>query len=77
MKGFVREILWIVTLLSGIVLAGLFYHRTAPLFKDFVKTENLALFVAFSAIFVATTDDFTPRTVNDTVGVRGWPGVRP
>ena len=37
-----------------VLLAAWLYHRTAPLFKDVVKTENLALFFAFSTIFIAT-----------------------
>jgi membrane protein required for colicin V production len=54
MKGFVREILWLATVLVAIIIAGLFYHSAGPLFKDLVKTENLALFLAFSLIFVGT-----------------------
>jgi membrane protein required for colicin V production len=54
MKGFVREILWVATVLVAIILAGLFYHGSAPVFKDVVKTENLALFLAFSMIFLGT-----------------------
>ena len=54
MKGFVREILWLATVLVAIIVAGLFYHSAGPFFKDVVKTENLALFLAFSLIFVGT-----------------------
>jgi membrane protein required for colicin V production len=54
MKGFVREILWLATVLVAVILAGLFYHAAGPFFKDVVKTENLALFLAFSLIFVGT-----------------------
>ena len=54
MRGFIREIFRIATVLLAIILAGLFYHHTSPLFKDLVKTENLALFLAFFMIFLAT-----------------------
>ena len=54
MKGFIREILWVAAVLVAIIVAGLFYHPAGSLFKDVVKTENLALFLAFSLIFVGT-----------------------
>jgi membrane protein required for colicin V production len=52
--GFVREILGLVSLLAALVLASWFYRAIAPLFKDVVRTENLALFLGFSVIFVGT-----------------------
>ena len=54
MKGFVREVLWVAAVLVAIILSGLLYHSAGPAFKDVVKTENLALFLAFSLIFVGT-----------------------
>jgi|SRR5579884_1734500 len=54
MKGFIREILWVATVVVAIIIAGLFYHSGGVAFKDVVKTENLALFLAFSMIFVGT-----------------------
>ena len=54
MKGFIRELLWVATVLLAIILAGLFYHPSGRMFKDVVKTENLALFFAFSMIFLGT-----------------------
>ena len=54
MAGFVREIFGLITVIIAILASAWFYHRAAVLFKDVVKTENLALFFAFSAIFVAT-----------------------
>lgn len=54
MKGFIREILWVAAVLLAAIIAGLFYHSSGPLFKDVVKTENLALFFAFFMIFVGT-----------------------
>ena len=53
-KGFVREVLGLITVLAGVLLAAWFYRGFAGPFKDVVRTENLALFFGFSAIFVAT-----------------------
>ena len=53
-KGFVREILGLITVLAGVLLAAWFYRGVATLFKDVVRTENLALFFGFSLIFVGT-----------------------
>jgi len=54
MRGFLKEVLGLGTLLVALLLAAWFYQRTAPAFKDVVKTENLALFLAFSVIFLVT-----------------------
>ena len=54
LKGFVREVLALITVLAGVVLAAWFQRSLAGLFKDVVRTENLALFFGFSVIFVAT-----------------------
>ena len=53
-KGFTREVLGLLTLLVGILLSSWFYRSTAGLFKDVVRTENFALFLGFSIIFLAT-----------------------
>ena len=52
--GFVREILGLISILIGVLLASWFYRPVAPLFKDVVRTENLALFLGFSLIFLGT-----------------------
>ena len=52
--GFVREALGLATLVVAILLASWSYRGVAPLFKDVVRTENLALFLGFSVIFLAT-----------------------
>jgi len=54
LKGFVREVLGLITVLAGVLLAAWFHGSVAGLFKDVVRTENLALFFGFSVIFVAT-----------------------
>ena len=53
-KGFTREVLGIITVVVGILLASWFYRSVAGLFKDVVRTENFALFLGFSVIFLAT-----------------------
>jgi membrane protein required for colicin V production len=53
-RGFVKEVFGLGAVIVGLLLASWFYERTAPMFKDVVKTENLALFLAFSVIFIGT-----------------------
>ena len=53
-KGFAREILGLITVLAGVLLAAWFYRWVGALFKDVVRTENIALFLGFSLIFVVT-----------------------
>ena len=53
-KGFVREVLGLATILLAILLSAWTYRRVSVLFKDVVKTENLALFFGFSIVFVGT-----------------------
>src|SRR5215467_2653604 len=53
-KGFVREVLGLITVLVGVLLAAWFYRGVGGLFKDVVRTENIALFLGFSLIFVMT-----------------------
>jgi len=53
-KGFTREVLGIITVVVGVLLASWFYRSVAGLFKDVVRTENFALFLGFSVIFLAT-----------------------
>ena len=51
-KGFVREVLGLITVAIGALIASWFYRSFANLFKDVVRTENLALFLGFSVIFL-------------------------
>jgi membrane protein required for colicin V production len=54
LKGFVREILGLITILAGVLIAAWFYRGAGEMFKDVVRTENLALFLGFSVIFLGT-----------------------
>ena len=50
-KGFVREILGLITVLAGVSLAAWFYRGVGDMFKGVVRTENIALFLGFFLIF--------------------------
>ncbi len=54
LKGFVREVLGLITVVAGALLASWMYRGVSNTFKDVVRTENLALFLGFSVIFLAT-----------------------
>lgn len=54
LQGFVREVFGLAAVIVGALLAAWLHRIVAPLFKDVVKTENLALFFGFSVIFLGT-----------------------
>ena len=54
MRGFIREIYFVLAVLIGAILSAWFYRPVGNLFKDVVRTENVALFLGFSLIFVGT-----------------------
>ena len=54
MRGFVREIFRLASVLLALLLAAWFYRSIAGMFKDVVKTENIALFLGFSIVFLGT-----------------------
>jgi membrane protein required for colicin V production len=54
MRGFTREVIGLAAVLVGVLLASWFYRPFSRIFKDVVKTENLALFLGFSLIFIGT-----------------------
>src|SRR5437870_4581154 len=51
-KGFVREVIGLISVLVGVLLAAWLYRVVGAMFKDVVRTENIALFLGFSLIFV-------------------------
>ena len=53
-KGFVREILGILSLLLAFLFGAWFYRAAAVPFKEVVKTENIALFLGFVIVFLGT-----------------------
>ena len=54
MKGFVREILGLATVIAAVLVAAWLHRWFASFFKNILRTENLALFISFSLIFLAT-----------------------
>jgi membrane protein required for colicin V production len=54
LKGFMREIIGLVSVLAAVLLASWFYRAIGGHFKDIVRTENIALFLGFSLIFLVT-----------------------
>jgi membrane protein required for colicin V production len=54
MRGFVREIYFVSAVFIGSLLAAWFYRPVGTIFKDVVRTENVALFFGFALIFVGT-----------------------
>jgi membrane protein required for colicin V production len=51
-KGFIREVLGLITILAAALISAWFYRDVGNLFKDVARTENLALFFGFSATFL-------------------------
>jgi membrane protein required for colicin V production len=54
LKGFTRELIGMGSMVLAFILASWFYTAAAEPFKDVVKTENLALFLGFSIVFLGT-----------------------
>jgi membrane protein required for colicin V production len=54
LKGFTRELIGMGSMVLAFMLASWFYAAAAEPFKDVVKTENLALFLGFSIVFLGT-----------------------
>jgi membrane protein required for colicin V production len=53
-RGFFREVIGLAAVFTGVLLAAWGYRSVAAIFKEVVKTENLALFFGFSVIFLGT-----------------------
>jgi membrane protein required for colicin V production len=53
--GFIREVVTIVSVILGVVLAGLFYERLADDLKTFIDSDKAARIAAFLAIFGGVT----------------------
>jgi len=52
LKGFVREVFGLITVALAALIASWSYRNVATMFKDVVRTENVALFLGFSVIFL-------------------------
>ena len=53
-KGFVRELLGLTSIVIAFVLGAWFYRAAATPFKEVVKSENIALFLGFAIVFLGT-----------------------
>ncbi len=53
-KGLMREIISLVALIAGFLLAAFFYHTAARPFADLTKTEAVADLIGFLIIFLLT-----------------------
>jgi membrane protein required for colicin V production len=51
-KGFVRQVIGLVAVVAGLVLAVLYYQQTAGMFMRFVKNQLVSNFLGFLLIFV-------------------------
>ncbi len=53
-KGLIREVISLVALIGGFLVAAFFYHGAASLFLDFAKTGAVADLLGFLTIFLGT-----------------------
>jgi membrane protein required for colicin V production len=53
-KGLVREIISLVSLLAGFILAAFYYPAIARFFLEVTRTEAIANLIGFLAIFIST-----------------------
>ena len=54
LKGFVRELLGMLSLVAAFFVSVWFYRVASEPFKEVVKTENIALFLGFASVFLGT-----------------------
>jgi len=51
-KGFVKQVIGLVAVVAGLVLASFYYERTAGLFETFIHNRLLSNFLGFLLLFV-------------------------
>ena len=54
LKGFIRELLGILSLVAAFFLSVTFYRTASTPLKEVVKSENIALFLGFVIVFLGT-----------------------
>jgi membrane protein required for colicin V production len=52
-KGFVKQVIGLVAVVAGLVLASFYYERAARIFESFVHNRLLSNFLGFLLLFVA------------------------
>jgi len=75
LKGFVRELISLAAVVAGLLVAALGYQRTAVWFDDLTHSHEVALGVAFLALFVGvliigTLVSFLARKLIQKVGLQ-------
>jgi membrane protein required for colicin V production len=53
-RGFVREVLGLATVVAGLLIAAWFHSTLAGVLEGFLRTENQALFASFVLLFGGT-----------------------
>ncbi len=51
-KGFVKQVIGLVAVVAGLVLACFYYERTAAIFETFIHNRLLSNFLGFLLLFV-------------------------
>ena len=51
-RGFVKQVIGLVAVVAGLILASLYYRQTAGIFETFIKNSLLSDFLGFLLIFV-------------------------
>jgi membrane protein required for colicin V production len=54
LKGFIRELISLASVLAGLVIAALGYRRAGPWFADLTSSREVALGLGFLTLFVGT-----------------------
>jgi membrane protein required for colicin V production len=54
LKGFIRELISLASVVAGLVIAALGYQRAALWFDDLTRSHNVALGLGFLTLFVGT-----------------------
>jgi membrane protein required for colicin V production len=51
-KGFVKQVIGLIAVVAGLILACVYYEQTAGIFERFVKNRLLSNFLGFLLLFV-------------------------
>jgi len=54
LRGFVREVLGLATVVVGLLVAAWLHQRVGGVLEGYLRTENQALFAGFALLFVGT-----------------------
>jgi membrane protein required for colicin V production len=54
LKGFIRELISLASVVAGLVIAALGYQRAALWFEDLTRSHNVALGLGFLSLFLGT-----------------------